>query len=42
MHNMKVTHLQIVDCILQYLKATPGRGRLLKRDGSLTMEIDVG
>jgi hypothetical protein len=27
-----------VDCIQQYLKATPEKGLLLKRDGNLIME----
>ncbi len=38
MHDPRVRHLQAVDRVLQYLKATPGRGLLFKRGGSLTME----
>lgn len=38
MHDPRVRHLQAVDRVLQYLKATPWRGLLFKRGGNLTME----
>ena len=38
MHDPRARHLQAVDCVLQYLKATPGRGLLFKRGGNLTIE----
>jgi hypothetical protein len=38
MHDPRVRHMEAVNRILQYLKATPGRGILFKRGGSLTME----
>lgn len=38
MHDPRVRHMEVVNRILQYLKATPGRGILFKRGGSLTME----
>ena len=38
MHDLRMRHLQAVERILQYLKATPGRGLLFKRDGKLTLE----
>jgi hypothetical protein len=38
MHDPRVRHMKAVNRILQYLKATPGRGILFKRGGSLTME----
>ena len=39
MHDPRVRHLQAVDRILQYLKATPRRGLLFKRSEDLTMEV---
>src|SRR4030042_386896 len=38
MHDPRVRHMQAVNNVLQYLKATPGRGILFKRGGSLTIE----
>ena len=38
MHNPKEVHLQAVHRILQYLKGTPGRGILFKRNGNATLE----
>jgi len=31
--------MQVVDRILQYMKASPGKGLLFRREGSLSMEI---
>ena len=38
MHCLKENHLQAVHRILQYLKGTPGRGILFKRNGNTTLE----
>ena len=38
MHAPKESHLETVYRILRYLKSTPGRGVLVKRNGSLTLE----
>ncbi|XP_050915685.1 uncharacterized mitochondrial protein AtMg00810-like [Lathyrus oleraceus] len=38
MHNPKEIHLQVVHRILQYLKGTPGRGILFKRNENVTLE----
>ena len=38
MHCPKENHLQAVHRILQYLKGTPGRGILFKRNGNTTLE----
>ncbi len=38
MHDPRMRHLQAVERILQYLKATPGRGLLFKRGEKLTLE----
>lgn len=35
-HDSRVWQMQVVDCALQYLKVTLGRGPLFKRGGSLT------
>ena len=39
LHDPRVRHMQAVDRILQYLKATLGRGLLFKKGGRLSMEI---
>jgi hypothetical protein len=38
MHNPREVHLLAADRILQYLKGTPGRGILFKRNGNATLE----
>ena len=38
MHDPRMRHLQAVERILQYLKATPGRGLLFKKGRKLTLE----
>ena len=38
MHDPREKHIQVVHKVLQYLKATPGRGILFKRKGKLTMK----
>lgn len=38
MHNPKEVHLHAVYRVLQYLKGTPGRGILFKRNGGLALE----
>ncbi|XP_039032849.1 uncharacterized mitochondrial protein AtMg00810-like [Hibiscus syriacus] len=38
MHNPNESHLRVVVQILQYLKGTPGKGILFRRDGNLTLE----
>ncbi|WVZ15866.1 hypothetical protein V8G54_013432 [Vigna mungo] len=38
MHSPKETHLQAAHRILQYLKGTPGRGILFKRNGNVKLE----
>ncbi|WVY99969.1 hypothetical protein V8G54_026039 [Vigna mungo] len=38
MHSPKETHLQAAHKILQYLKGTPGRGILFKRNGNVKLE----
>nr|KYP52584.1 hypothetical protein KK1_025538 [Cajanus cajan] len=38
MHSPKETHLQVAHRILQYLKGTPGRGILFKRNGNVKLE----
>ncbi|RDX85725.1 Copia protein, partial [Mucuna pruriens] len=39
MRDPKERHLQAVERILQYLKASPGKGLLLRKEGTLSMEI---
>ncbi|RDY05095.1 Copia protein, partial [Mucuna pruriens] len=39
MHDPKERHLQAVERILQYLKASLGKGLLFKKEGTLSMEI---
>ena len=41
MHDPKMRHVQAVDKILHYLKATLGRGLLFKRGEMLSMEIYI-
>ncbi|XP_024029849.1 uncharacterized protein LOC112094067 [Morus notabilis] len=38
MHNRKKVHLQVAYRVLRYLKGTPGRGILFKRNGWLVLE----
>ena len=38
MHNLKETHLQAVNRILHYLKASPGKGILFKKGEGLILE----
>ncbi|KAL5771548.1 hypothetical protein ACOSP7_015702 [Xanthoceras sorbifolium] len=38
-HNPKEVHIQAVYRILQYLNATPGKGIVLKKGSSLTLEV---
>ncbi|RVW23389.1 Retrovirus-related Pol polyprotein from transposon RE1 [Vitis vinifera] len=38
MHSPKEAHLQITYRVLQYLKGTPGKGILFKRNGGLVLE----
>lgn len=37
-YDPRMRHMQTVDHILQYLKASPGRGLLFKRDGNMSTE----
>jgi len=39
MHDPRERHLQVVNKILQYLKKSPGRGLLFKRNEKLIMEV---
>nr|KYP34594.1 hypothetical protein KK1_044428 [Cajanus cajan] len=39
MHDPRERHMQAVDKILQYLKSSPGKGLLFKREDTLTMKI---
>ena len=39
MHSPKQVHLQAAHRILQYLKGTPGRGILFKRNGNINLEV---
>ena len=39
MHDPRERHLQAVNKILQYLKSSPGRGLLFKKEGKLAMEV---
>jgi len=39
MHNPKERHLQAINKLLQYLKTSPGRGLLFKRNEQLKMEV---
>nr|KYP34599.1 hypothetical protein KK1_044433 [Cajanus cajan] len=39
MHDPRERHMQVVDKILQYLKSSPGKGLLFKREDTLTMKI---
>ncbi|RDX60598.1 hypothetical protein CR513_61247, partial [Mucuna pruriens] len=39
MHDPRERHLQAVERILQYLKASPGKGLLFRKEGMLSMEI---
>ncbi|RDX81893.1 Copia protein, partial [Mucuna pruriens] len=39
MHDPRERHLQTVERILQYLKASPGKGLLFKKEGILSMKI---
>lgn len=39
MHDPKEKHLQAVQKVLQYLKATVRRGLLFQKDGELTLEV---
>ncbi|RDX92968.1 hypothetical protein CR513_24839, partial [Mucuna pruriens] len=39
MHDPRERHLQAVERILQYLKASPGKGLLFIKEGTLSMEI---
>nr|KYP46490.1 Copia protein [Cajanus cajan] len=39
MHHPRERHMQAVDKILQYLKSSPGKGLLFKREDTLTMKI---
>ncbi|RDY01552.1 Copia protein, partial [Mucuna pruriens] len=38
-HDPRERHLQAVERILHYLKASPGKGLLFKKEGTLSMEI---
>jgi len=39
MHDPRERHLQAVDRIIQYLKASPGKGLLLKKGENLSMKV---
>nr|KYP72424.1 hypothetical protein KK1_005012 [Cajanus cajan] len=39
MHDPRVRHMQAIDKIFQYLKSSPGKGLLFKREDTLTMKI---
>ncbi|RDY07283.1 putative mitochondrial protein, partial [Mucuna pruriens] len=39
MHDPRERHLQAVERILQYLKASLGKGLLFRKEGTLSMEI---
>lgn len=39
MHDLREKHFQAINRIIKYLKTAPGRGLLLKKKGSLSMEI---
>ena len=41
MHDPRERHLQAVNKILQYLKKSPGRGLLFKRNEKLIMEVYI-
>ena len=37
-NDLRVRHLQMVECVIQYLKVTLGKGHLFKRGGRLNMK----
>ena len=39
MHDPRERHLQAVDKIIQYLKASPGKGLLFKKGENLSMKV---
>ncbi|XP_072087332.1 uncharacterized mitochondrial protein AtMg00810-like [Arachis hypogaea] len=39
MHDPRERHLQAISMIIQYLKASPGKGLLLKKEGILSMKV---
>lgn len=41
MHDPRVRHLQVVDCVQQYLKAILERRLLIKRGGNLTTMLII-
>lgn len=41
MHALRMRHLQVIDSVLQYLKAIIRKRILFKKGGSLTMEIYI-
>nr|KYP50092.1 hypothetical protein KK1_028166 [Cajanus cajan] len=41
MHDPRERYMQAVDKILQYLKSSPGKGLLFKREDTLTMKIYI-
>nr|KYP72089.1 hypothetical protein KK1_004670 [Cajanus cajan] len=39
MHDSRERHMQAVDKILKYLKSSPGKGLLFKKEDMMTMKI---